>query len=67
VFTLILIFVGILVFLWGMVELSKVEDQEEYRKAMLDKDYSDNRAVHLHNHYPEEGTIKNVIDITEEK
>jgi len=53
--------------LWGLIQDAKVREEEEYREAMLNKEFSDNRSINLHNHYPEEGTIKNVIDVKEEK
>lgn len=46
--TLFLIFIGILILLWGLVELSKVNDLEEHNRIMEEKDiFSDNRVLNV--------------------
>lgn len=49
---LLLIFFGILLFLWGLVEASKLKDREEHNRIMEEKEISDNRTL--------------VVNITEE-
>ncbi len=46
--TLLLIFIGILLFLWGLVEASKAQDIEEHNRIMEEKDlFSDNRVLNV--------------------
>ena len=42
-----LIFLGILLLLWGLVEASKLEDREEHNRFMEEKDVSDNRVLNV--------------------
>lgn len=43
-----LIFLLILAFLWGLVELSKLADREEHNRIMEEKDIlSDNRVLNV--------------------
>lgn len=43
--TLLLIFIGILIFLWGLIEASKLNDREEHNRFMEEKEVSDNRQL----------------------
>ena len=53
--TLLIIFGLILLFLWGLVELSKAKDREEHNRIMEEKEISDNRKLTIN--------IKEEIDI----
>ncbi len=43
--TLFLIYLGLLLFLWGLVEASKLNDREDHNRIMEEKDISDNRTL----------------------